>query len=296
MYCRTLVFVLLFISPHNLASAAENKGCGKRKVANNEWSTRILNGRLAKRGAWPWQVALSYVNDKGKTLVCGGSLIDNRWILTAAHCAMDYENLDSIKIFLGTNYLTKESISDEDVQIRSASDFVMHSKYSINKKRILYDVALIRLETKAKFTETVQPICLPKTNSSLFQYRYCMATGFGRTEPDTPQSSEDLIEGRMDPMTDEQCLEASKILTGSVWRRTKSDFTHFFCAGEYPPEGGVETCRGDSGGPLACVDESGVWTLTGITSFGMSRCDLSMFAKVPTYIPWIKKTIDNYYD
>jgi len=233
-----------------------------------------------------------FMRMKKKAYACGGTIINNRWILTAAHCANDYKERKSLTIILGSTNLTIPTNLNQDVQICRASHVISHPEYYSESLLPLHDIALIRLKTKVVFSATVQPICLPDAEVDIFKFRYCMATGFGLSIFKDDKSAGILREGRMKPMTAKACLDAYENLYNSNWKISQSEFDYFFCAGEYPPQGGVDVCHGDSGGPLACIDDSGVWTVVGITSFGWGNCDLSVFARVSTYIPWIKETMD----
>jgi len=124
----------------------------------------------------------------------------------------------------------------------------------------------------------IAPICLPKSGS-LISKQQCSALGWGRIgpEPDSP-SSQVLNEVHHSMLTAQECHhQRSEINDLQV------------CAGTL----GHSTCRGDSGGPLQCRDESGQYTLIGITSYGEARCgetDLpAVFTNVERFISWINK-------
>ena len=80
--------------------------CGRRSVNISDIAPRIVNGQRAARGAWPWQVWLKIVKYKRRIFGCGGSLLDNEWVLTAAHC-VEYVPLHKHEIGVCPNIVTK---------------------------------------------------------------------------------------------------------------------------------------------------------------------------------------------
>jgi secreted trypsin-like serine protease len=261
-------------------------GCGTRMVSMNSTGPYVVNGDAAARGAWPWQVSIVY---DGR-LLCGGSILNNQWILTVTHCSLSYKNLNLISVRAGSVLFYG---SDPDAQNLKVDRVITHPDYNDNDARnvIINDIALLRLSKPVTFTDTVRPICLPSENVNLQQFKVCVATGFGHTRSESSIVSPYLQQGKMQPMTTDECFSSYRQLAGSTWDASRSDFAYILCAGSTPAGKGVDVCQGDSGGPLACRDQNNVWTVVGVTSFVFVECQLSVFTRVSMYEQWIRNTI-----
>jgi len=264
-------------------------GCGKRLVPPNPAMPYIVNGQQAARGAWPWQVYVRYLTALGY-ISCGGSLLNERWVLTASHCAVDFVIASQLIVLAGTTVLNS---SHPDAQVRQVDLIIPHPSYEDKSSIIINDVALLRLRTPVFFTETVQPICLPSADVDLNQFKVCVATGFGLVRSNG-QSSYNLMQGKMQPMSNDACIAVTETSRyGLPWNVAQSDFNYIFCAGSYPlSRSEVDVCQGDSGGPLACQNQQGVWSVIGVTSFGFRQCQPSIFARVSTYVQWIRNYVN----
>lgn len=141
--------------------------CGR---SDSPRSPFIVHGNVSDVGQWPWQVALSLWSPKEKIwdLSCGGSLLSESWVLTAAHCvARDRRgNLirtEDIRIYLGKHH-RDDSLDDTMVQVRSAQEIHVHDDY--DPARYDSDIAMILLDRPVELTSRVQPVCLPSERTS----------------------------------------------------------------------------------------------------------------------------------
>ncbi|CAG0900317.1 unnamed protein product, partial [Darwinula stevensoni] len=130
--------------------------CG-RKVQQVKLSA---GGKPATKGEWPWQAAL--YDGERKDLVCGGALIAERWVLTAAHCitvdgTTRTRSAKDFVVYLG-KYYRNDSLDNEHVQRRMVSEIFMPDFSLLNFDS---DVALLKLEVPALLTSQVQLVCLP---------------------------------------------------------------------------------------------------------------------------------------
>jgi secreted trypsin-like serine protease len=248
-----------------------------------EISTRIIGGHPAQDGAWPWMVALlqSAVADRYFAQFCGASLIDDDWVLTAAHCVTDDNGFprsaSEIDVLAGQN-----DLSGTGGQRIRAQRIVVHPNYDIFT--LANDIALIKLSAPLN----IEPVRLPGMtfdNPIFPPGMLTTAIGWGSLNPAGTIYPDDLQQVDLPIVSNMTCQEAFPVFP---------IFDTMLCAGF--PQGGKDTCVGDSGGPL--VGSSGVtrgtWTQVGVTSFG-TQCaqagTYGVYTRVSRYGPWITGNI-----
>uniref|UniRef100_A0A3B3IAA1 Peptidase S1 domain-containing protein n=1 Tax=Oryzias latipes TaxID=8090 RepID=A0A3B3IAA1_ORYLA len=225
--------------------------CGKPPL-NTKVGTRIVGGQAAAAGAWPWQVRLD-INGA----LCGGSLINNQWILSAAHCVV---------VYLGE---TEINNSPNSVS-RTVSRIIVHPNYNSDTHN--NDVALLKMASSVTFTDYISPVCLAAQGSDFpgQEVTYLVRYQSPCSAPST------LQEVSVPVVNNTQCNSSYSIITSNM-----------ICAGL--TEGGKDSCQGDSGGPL--VTKNGTtWIQAGVVSFG-NKCALpnfpGVYARVSEYQTWI---------
>ncbi|NP_001307362.1 trypsin domain-containing protein precursor [Danio rerio] len=220
---------------------------------------KIIGGHECQPHSQPWQARL----DDGYGL-CGGSLIHESWVVSAAHCKSS-----SIIVHLGKHDLFVVEDTAQEIQ---AEKVISHPKY--NNREHNNDIMLIKLREPAVINNNVKPVPLP-TNCS-HAGEQCLVSGWGVTG--------DSISSTL------QCLELpilSKADCKSAYGRVITK--KMFCAGFM--DGGKDSCQGDSGGPVVCNG-----TLKGIVSFGIGCAEPGfpgVYVEVCRYINWINYIIAN---
>uniref|UniRef100_G3VC91 Peptidase S1 domain-containing protein n=1 Tax=Sarcophilus harrisii TaxID=9305 RepID=G3VC91_SARHA len=257
---------------------------------------RIVGGSDAPLGKWPWHVS---VHKFGRQ-ICGGTLISESWVVSAAHCFVFPRNFSlippeqftvAVGVHSQLSLMLNSAVSAGMHQIVKVSDILVHENYS----GVLHgnDIALLRLAQPVNFTEYVQPICLPRANHSFPHGASCWATGWGHVQEKVrqlPQSGLILqqLELKIIGPKECQCLFNYK----GPFNITGKLLPTMLCAGY--KEGKRDTCQGDSGGPLVC-EEQGQWFLAGITSFGHGcarRNRPGVFANVVAFEDWIRERVE----
>ncbi|XP_030072594.1 acrosin [Microcaecilia unicolor] len=255
--------------------------CGQRPLVTDFGNMRIIGGVNAQPGAWPWLVSIQIPSRKGHRHSCGGSLINNHWVLTAAHCFRNMKGSSpSWKLLIGAYQL---SDLDDNVQIRHIKSFLIHEKYSPHTEA--NDIALILLNAPVEYNYVTQPACLPNSEMLVSEFFPCYISGWGITEDNTLKTADILQEARVNQIDIEVC-NSSSWYDGVIG-------VFNLCAGY--EEGGVDSCQGDSGGPLMCEDPiTSKYYVIGITSWGRdcaSAQSPGVYSSTQYYLEWILQKI-----
>ncbi|XP_077444824.1 atrial natriuretic peptide-converting enzyme isoform X3 [Stigmatopora argus] len=250
--------------------------CGLRPWVDARPSRRkrILGGRVARQGAWPWQCSLQ----SGLSgHVCGCVLVGRKWALTVAHCFEGREKAQLWKVLVGLNNLDHPG---EHSQRRSVRAITVHPRY--NRAVVDYDISVVELDSEVEETAWVRPVCLPGPEQIPTPDTYCYITGWGHMGNRMPFK---LQEGQVRIISVSQCQSYFDMKTITA---------RMLCAGY--EAGTVDSCMGDSGGPLVCEESpGGRWTLFGLTSWG-SVCfskvlGPGVYSNVSHFTPWIRRQI-----
>ncbi|XP_074854726.1 serine protease 27-like [Carettochelys insculpta] len=245
-------------------------------------SSRIVGGQDAQSGAWPWQVSIQYNGDH----ICGGSLLTEEWVVSAAHCFQTPQNPSSYSVSLGEFQL---DVPSANAFTTAVSQLEIHSSY--NPNTFDSDIALVRLQSPLHYTAYILPICLPNSNDDAANGSLCWVTGWGNVQSNeslpAPRTLQEVQVLLMDPQT---CNDLySQNIPGYSGSRPIN--SNMWCAGE--AQGGKDSCQGDSGGPLVCP-QADAWLLTGIVSWGIG-CGLpyrpGVYTRVSAYSSWIQQHI-----
>ncbi|XP_059218230.1 serine protease easter [Stomoxys calcitrans] len=268
--------------------------CGK--ILTN----RIYGGNVTQIDEFPWMALIQYKTGPDRFgFYCGGGLINSRYVLTAGHCLKHPDMPSTWELYavrLGEWDLSHDPDCTEDTRgrkecIDSYKDILVdyalaHPSYQAGSKEQFHDIALLRLAESVSPTSYIIPICLPiaeNIRSKLFTSEVMDVAGWGITET-----------GNTSPVK-------LKILV-NVWNVTRCQSTYRtfqmnisseyqLCAGG---EDGIDTCRGDSGGPLMVtesINKRHIYYVAGVVSYGPRPCGLEgwpgVYTRVGTYVNWI---------
>lgn len=247
-------------------------------TAKAEFSPRVIGGKDTDR-TWPWIAALVFDEETDIYFgqFCAGSLIHPYWVVTAAHC-VDIDVPEDVDVVLGT-----ENLNDPSYTRINVREIVIHPDFFITS--LGSDIALLLLENPATGFEV-----LPVIEDTLLAAPGVDATilGWGRTstDPEDPDPFPYLLQEAQLPVVSLSTANQPQSYDGEI-------LPNMLPAGF--AAGGVDTCGGDSGGPLLVPDASGnKFVLAGITSFGDGCAEQNkygIYTRVSDFRPWIKSII-----
>ncbi|KAM4740022.1 duodenase-1-like [Anableps anableps] len=222
----------------------------------------IIHGEKAQENSMQYMVSVQTSNGH----MCGGFLISEDFVLTAAHC--DEQKLDHV--LLGTHNILKRNIGRMDIKYMC--------KYPTYKSvGFGDDLMLLKLSRKAALNNRVKTIPLPTSDINLKENQICSVAGWGKTENDI--FSDDLRVVNVSIINQQICQ--------NQWDNTLPP--NVICAGGYGTKKGF--CQGDSGGPLVC---NGI--AVGVVSFNRrANCNYpdvpNVYIDISKYLPWINRNM-----
>nr|XP_003421067.1 granzyme B-like isoform X1 [Loxodonta africana] len=224
----------------------------------------IIGGHEARPHSHPY-MAFLHIWEQTHKKMCGGFLISEDFVLTAAHCWGR-----KINVTLGAHNIKEQEKTQQHIPVRKA---IRHPDY--NERTISNDIMLLQLKTKAQQTAAVRPIPLPRKKAQVRPGQVCSVAGWGKVGR-TSQYPATLQEVALTVQKDQMC---------------KSNFSNYYnstsemCVGD--PKKMMSSFQGDSGGPLVCNSVA-----QGIVSYGSKEGKPpGVFTKVSSFLPWIKETM-----
>lgn len=261
----------------NFSNIVDIEDCGQREDEGG----RIVGGTEAKPGAWPWMAAIYLHGSKRREFWCGGTLVNKRHILTAAHCTRDSKQRPfparQFSVRLGDVDLAREDEPSRPVTLRVTA-VRAHDQFS--RVGFYNDIAVLVLSENVQKSKYVIPICIPRGELIRQTFDGAVATvvGWGTTRYGGGESSKQL-EAKLPVWRNEDCNRA--------YFQPITDT--FLCAGY--ARGGIDACQGDSGGPLM-LQVGGRWTQIGVVSFG-NKCGEpgypGVYTRVTHYTHWLQQ-------
>merc|ERR1739838_89461 len=223
--------IMAFLWILSLAFVGAAYGCGSPAITPVITGySRIVNGEEAVPHSWPWQVSLQ---DYTGFHFCGGSLVNENWVVTAAHCSVK----TSHRVILGEH---DRDSNAEDIQTMRIAKVFKHPRY--NQFTINNDITLIKLASPAQMGLRVSPVCVAETGDNFEGGMKCVTSGWGLTRHNAPDTPALLQQASLPLLTNSQCQR--------FWGNRISNL--MICAGA----SGASSCMGLEPAPHLCPEST----------------------------------------
>ncbi|XP_065258552.1 serine protease 27-like [Emys orbicularis] len=277
--CSLLAMALLTMSLVQGAPASQNQAVSGEQLV----SGRIFSGQDAKAGAWPWQVSVQ----RNGFHLCGGALISESWVVSAAHCFDPSVANSSYRVQLGENRIFGQNRLHAFSLVKR---IILHPSYDEVTSEA--DITLVELKNPIAFTATISPVGLLDASVRVPAGDTCWVTGWGKTSPQMNSSLAETLQ-ELEVLTVDSTIcndhfrEALQKPEGD--NPIKDDM---ICAGS--KEGYKGFAWGDGGGPLVCKKDR-TWYLAGIASWFLTTTVNGVTRVVPGY-PGVYNRLNSHND
>ncbi|CAB3259413.1 unnamed protein product [Arctia plantaginis] len=258
-------------------------GFSRTRHCHHNVDKLVYGGNDTHIHEFPHMAMLGY-EDYGQPLTynCGGSIISDKFILTAAHCTFNTKLGEVKYVVVGALTRTDANNPSNVLKVRR---IIKHPEYASPSQ--YHDIALLETEKRIPLSQFVVPACLhvgdPVTDDQV------LATGWGLTE--NRAIAEVMQKVILSKFTTEECAlkyPEYRLLLKGFDPQTQT------CYGDKTKA--VDTCQGDSGGPIQIKSKriNCMYILVGVTSFGR-KCGViaepAIYTKVSYYVPWIESIV-----
>jgi secreted trypsin-like serine protease len=255
--------------------------CGQKSTPS---AALIVKGDIANKGEFPWQVAIyrRRGNPETKQLICGGTLISERIILTAAHCVAESEDKlrpkSNLTLAVGKYYRNYDDPRDApQAQFSEVEEIFVPVEYRGTIQNYFGDIAIIVSKEVFKFSQTVQPVCVDWGKTYLDDFLKPETEGLGHI------SGWGFTEGGQKPSDVLRSIRVPLVNLQKCYSQLGEDFEIFLtidklCAGY---RNGTSVCNGDAGGGLAFKHADNRFYIFGVLSVSAStdgKCDTHQYA------------------
>ncbi|XP_004477540.2 mast cell protease 1A-like [Dasypus novemcinctus] len=224
---------------------------------------KIIGGHEAKPHSYPYMAFLQ-IKTSEKTKICGGFLVHEDFVLSAAHCWGS-----KINVTLGAHNVNKKERTQQHIPVRRA---IRHPAY--DNSTTANDIMLLQLMRNANLTAEVSTLQLPRRTMLVMPGRVCRVASWGRIQVN--KSTDRLHEVELEVQWDKECISLYKDHYNSATQ---------LCVGD--PREMKSSFKGDSGGPLVCNNVA-----QGIVSFGKKNGrSPRVYTKISSFLSWIKETM-----
>ncbi|KAM6202543.1 uncharacterized protein ACDL77_012261 [Rhynchocyon petersi] len=222
----------------------------------------IIGGHEARPHSHPYMAYLQILTPNGVS-TCGGFLIREDFVLTAAHCLGSSTN-----VILGAHDIQRQERTQQRISVLRA---IPHPEY--NPQNSFNDIMLLQLRNRARLNRVIRPVALPQNQTRLRPGTLCTAAGWGLISLSRRTSI--LQEVQLRIQRDQECNIRFNVFNGRMQ----------ICVGN--PREMKSVFLGDSGGPLVCNNMA-----HGIVSYGNPRgTPPAVFTNISNYLSWIKRTM-----
>ena len=289
------------LAEHSNFSKINRKECGLDRTKQS--SSRIIGGSESKKGEFPWLALLR--KTPHTNWMCGGSLINELWVLTAAHCVTNESKSckpiteEKMEVMLGQHDKRKTS----NVVIEASEKIIPHKEFSYCTGKS--DIALIKLKKSIdlKINKNINTVCLPLKNEKAINGGLKVTVaGYGNTKNEkdedgtwTSTNSANIMKRLDTSLIDTIACDSAHDAMGRHYSILKEQN---ICTKALE---GQDSCQGDSGGPLMTSIKNEKllkhqWIQVGLVSWGNPKCGLKgipgVYTNVKTYLKWILDNLD----